>query len=139
MWLAGNPAAEAACPPPTRQGDRGMRTGPQRWVALVSWRCLWEITPLHRCARDGADGDGEEMRAGQEMVVRPPGPWDWPVPAAHRSPSSFRLATLTGRLEADQIEFRAPGHPAGLRFEVETWARPSSRFVEHPYPEKAGK
>ena len=52
-------------------------------------------------------GDEGVLRAGDEFVVRMPGPWDGPVRVAEVSPTSFRLATLAGHLEAGRIEFRA--------------------------------
>jgi hypothetical protein len=63
------------------------------------------------------------LQVGDEYVVRMPGPWDGPVRVVDRSPTSFRLATLRGHLEAGQIEFRARGEDAALRFEIESWAR----------------
>ena len=47
------------------------------------------------------------MEVGDEYVVRMPGPWDGPVRVVEVTPTSFRLATLDGHLEAGQIEFRA--------------------------------
>jgi hypothetical protein len=63
------------------------------------------------------------LQVGDEYVVRMPGPWDGPVRVVDRSPTSCRLATLRGHLEAGQIEFRARGEDAALRFEIESWAR----------------
>lgn len=171
-------------------------------VVLVSWRYLWQITPLHRSemrvhvdeqsqpeipeqlfdercqpdvagvgalyhrlfsvriedgARDATDlmvqvkedlnraaptevvrfhktrGGMDEMRLGDEFVVRMPGPWDGPVRVVGCGPDRFRFVTLRGHLEAGQIEFRAMGEGAALRFEIETWARPSSRLVNLLY------
>lgn len=66
---------------------------------------------------------------GDEFLVRMPGPWDGPVRVVARSPTSFRLATLRGHLEAGQIEFRAcRDHDGGLRFEIESRARPGDRL-----------
>jgi len=68
-----------------------------------------------------------EMCAGDEFVVRMPGPWDGPVRVIDVTPTSFRFATLKGHLEAGQIEFRAhDGQP--LQFEIESWARSGDRF-----------
>jgi len=55
-------------------------------------------------------------------------PWDGPVRVIHRTPRSFRFATLDGHLEAGQIEFRAEPAPEGLRFEIESWARSGDRL-----------
>jgi uncharacterized protein (UPF0548 family) len=49
-------------------------------------------------------------------------------------PRSFRLATLAGHLEAGQIEFRASSNEDGeVVFEIESWARSSSRLVNLLY------
>jgi hypothetical protein len=74
----------------------------------------------------GAD-DG--LRAGDEYVVRMPGPWDGPVRVVARESEWFRLATLEGHLEAGQIEFRVLDRgPDRLRFEIESWARSATRL-----------
>ncbi len=79
-------------------------------------------------------GDDEEMALGDEYVVRMPGPWDGPVRVIERSPRSFRFATLLGHLEAGQIEFRAgEGEHRELQFEIESWARSSSRLTNLLY------
>ncbi len=48
-------------------------------------------------------------------------------------PRAFRLATLTGHLEAGQIEFRARDEEQSLVFEIESWARSSSPLVNLLY------
>jgi hypothetical protein len=68
----------------------------------------------------GADG---RIAVGDELVVRMPGPWDGPVRVTSTTPLSFRLATLSGHLEAGQIEFRASQTDEMLGFEIESWAR----------------
>ncbi len=75
-------------------------------------------------------GEGDRMEVGDEYVVRMPGPWDGPVRVVHRTPTSFRFATLHGHLEAGEIEFRARCEDDGLVFEIESWARPGDR-VSH--------
>jgi hypothetical protein len=77
-----------------------------------------------------ARGDGDTMAVGDEYVVRMPGPWDGPVRVVHRTPTSFRFATLVGHLEAGEIEFRARCEDDELVFEIESWARPGDR-VSH--------
>jgi hypothetical protein len=80
------------------------------------------------------DGGHGGLSAGDEFVVRMPGPWDGPVRVIHAGPRSFRLATLIGHLEAGQIEFRvAPDGEGRLTFEIESWARSSSRLVNLLY------
>jgi hypothetical protein len=73
----------------------------------------------------GADG---RIAVGDELVVRMPGPWDGPVRVAETSPTSFRLVTLTGHLEAGQIEFRAVRANGMLQVDIESWARSGSRL-----------
>ena len=68
------------------------------------------------------------MAVGDEYVVRMPGPWDGPVRVVEVTPTSFRLATLDGHLEAGQIQFRAEGDGADIVFTVESWARSGDRF-----------
>jgi uncharacterized protein (UPF0548 family) len=63
-----------------------------------------------------------------------PGPWDGPVRVIAVDPLGFRLATLSGHLEAGQIEFRVRAdEPGALVFEIESWARSSSRLVHLLY------
>ena len=71
--------------------------------------------------------EGDRMEVGDEYVVRMPGPWDGPVRVVRRTPTSFRLATLAGHLEAGVIEFRARCEEDELVFEIESWARPGDR------------
>ncbi len=91
--------------------------------------------------RDGPlpQGPRTEGRAavGDEFVVRMPGPWDGPVRAVEVTPTSFRLATLTGHLEAGQIEFRAADDGGDLVFTIESWARSGDRLSQGPLPERA--
>jgi hypothetical protein len=73
----------------------------------------------------GAEGD---ISVGEELVVRMPGPWDGPVRVAAATATSFRFATLSGHLEAGQIEFRATQVGELLCFEIESWARSGDRL-----------
>jgi hypothetical protein len=80
------------------------------------------------------DESRRDMRIGDEYVVRMPGPWDGPVRVIEATPCSFRLATLTGHLEAGQIEFRVgPAGKGQMRFEIESWARSSGRVSNFLY------
>lgn len=82
-------------------------------------------------------GGGEGMAVGDEYVVRMPGPWDGPVRVVDLTPTSFRLVTLEGHLEAGQIEFRAsPAHRA-LDFVIESWARSGDRLSDLLYSQGA--
>jgi hypothetical protein len=74
-------------------------------------------------------GAGDQLRCGDELVVRMPGPWDGPVRVVRREPDSFRLATLAGHLEAGEIEFRAAQAGGTLSFEIESWARAGDRLA----------
>jgi hypothetical protein len=73
------------------------------------------------------------MNVGDEYVVRMPGPWDGPVRVAEVTPTSFRLATLAGHLEAGQIEFRAAREGDRLAFTIESWARSGDRLSDLLY------
>ncbi len=73
-------------------------------------------------------GRAGEMRVGDEFVVRMPGPWNGPVRVVSVTPTSFRLATLRGHLEAGQVEFRAADDHGDLRVSVETWATSGDRI-----------
>jgi Domain of unknown function (DUF1990) len=72
-------------------------------------------------------GNLHGMSAGDEFIVRMPGPWDGPVRVVETTATSFRFATLQGHLEAGQIEFRARDE-ANLVFEIESWARSGDRL-----------
>jgi len=72
-------------------------------------------------------GHERELRAGDEYVVRMPGPWDGPVRVIERTPTCFRLATLEGHLEAGQIRFQARDGEL-LEFTIESWARAGDRL-----------
>ncbi|MGD0063241.1 MAG: DUF1990 family protein [Streptosporangiaceae bacterium] len=78
-------------------------------------------------------GASDEMRRGDEFIVRMPGPWDGPVRVIHRDDTSFRLATLSGHLEAGEIEFRATSASGDLGFEIESWARAGDRLADVLY------
>jgi hypothetical protein len=71
----------------------------------------------------------DQLRCGEEFLVRMPGPWDGPVRVIRREPCSFRLATMEGHLEAGEIEFRAAQDGDALRFEIESWARAGDKLA----------
>src|SRR5690348_10551924 len=73
------------------------------------------------------------LSLGDEYIVRMPGPWDGPVRVVSCSPTSFRLVTLKGHLEAGQIEFRVRADHRSLHFEIESWARSGDRFADLLY------
>ena len=76
---------------------------------------------------------GSGMTAGDEFIVRMPGPWDGPVRVLEVEPCSFRLVTLTGHLEAGQIRFRAWEQDGRLQFRIDTWARSGDRLSDLLY------
>ncbi|MFR9727643.1 DUF1990 family protein [Saccharopolyspora sp. MS10] len=84
-------------------------------------------------ARFEPEGDHPGLRVGDDLVVRMPGPWDGPVRVLEVTPTSFRLATRPGHLEAGQIEFRAADVGELLRFEIESWARSGDRAAHLLY------
>lgn len=73
-------------------------------------------------------GDKGVLRAGDEFVVRMPGPWDGPVRVVEVTATRFRLITLAGHLEAGQIEFEARPDGDHLCFRIESWARSGDWF-----------
>ena len=75
--------------------------------------------------RKGTEG---RMTVGDEFTVRMPGPWNGPVRVVSVTPTSFRLATLDGHLEAGQIEFRAADETGDVVFTIESWARSGDRL-----------
>jgi uncharacterized protein (UPF0548 family) len=93
---------------------------------------LDRMAPSEFASFQRLDGDGP-LAVGDEYVVRMPGPWDGPVRAVAVTPTSFRLATLDGHLEAGQIEFRARAAHRSLVFEIESWARSGDRFSDAMY------
>lgn len=82
---------------------------------------------------DRVDGSSRAMLVGDELVVRMPGPWDGPVRVVARDDTSFRLATLSGHLEAGQIEFAARPVGEALEFSITTWARAGDRLSDLLY------
>src|SRR3712207_2114817 len=67
---------------------------------------LDRVAPSEFASFQKVEGDAP-LALADELVVRMPGPWDGPVRVIATAPTSFRLATLAGHLEAGQIEFRA--------------------------------
>jgi hypothetical protein len=78
-------------------------------------------------------GDKGRMQVGDEFVVRMAGPWDGPVRVVDVTPTSFRLATLRGHLEAGQIEFSAADEDGAVVVRIESWARSADRLAHVLY------
>jgi uncharacterized protein DUF1990 len=89
--------------------------------------CPLEVARFERPQAAGS------LTVGEEMKVRLPGPWNGPVSVIAVSDYSFRLATNHGHLEAGEIEFRARDADDDLVFEIESWARSSSRVSDFLY------
>ncbi|MGN6600099.1 MAG: hypothetical protein ACTHMW_12585 [Actinomycetes bacterium] len=77
-------------------------------------------------------GEGRAA-AGDEWVVRMPGPWDAPVRLRHREEQRFVLATLQGHMEAGSIEFAAHEQDDLLVFQIESWARSGDKLFDLLY------
>jgi hypothetical protein len=105
---------------------------PEELVALVSGDPD-RVAPTEFASFQKVHGDEGRMAAGDEFVVRMPGPWDGPVRVVEVTPTSFRLVTLAGHLEAGQIEFRASRDGDLLVFEIESWARSGDRLSDLLY------
>jgi hypothetical protein len=78
----------------------------------------------------GRDG---QMAVGDEYLVRMPGPWNGPVRVVETTPTSFRLVTLRGHLEAGQIEFGVAAEGDDLMFTIESWAASGDRLSKLLY------
>ena len=85
------------------------------------------FAPTEFASFQRVDGEDRPMSVGDDYVVRMPGPWDGPVRVVELTPTSFRLATLEGHLEAGQIEFRAADE-GDVVFTIESWARSGDRL-----------
>jgi uncharacterized protein DUF1990 len=114
----------------------------RRYLARIAGATMTAVELMHEIKRDpnrvapgglarflktaGPDG---VLHAGDEFLVRMPGPWDGPIRVVETTPTSFRFATLDGHLEAGQIEWRASDDAhGGLVFEIESWARAGDRL-----------
>jgi len=86
------------------------------------------VAPLALARFRKTAGPEWRMRQGDEFLVRMPGPWDGPVRAVEVTPTSFRLATLAGHLEAGQIEWRASDEGDRVVFQIVSWARAGDRL-----------
>ncbi len=103
----------------------GSTMAPEDVISRISAN-LNIVTPTELARFTKVSGE-RAMHVGDEYLVHMPGPWDGPVRVVEVTPTSFRLATLEGHLEAGQIEFRA-GVDDGLVFTIESWARSGDRL-----------
>lgn len=88
------------------------------------------VAPSEFATFQKLEGREGQLDTGHRYVVRMPGPWDGPVRVIAADATSFRLATLSGHLEAGQIEFRVSADYRSLWFEIESWARNGSRLSD---------
>jgi uncharacterized protein (UPF0548 family) len=109
----------------------GGHLGPEALMERIA-ADLDGIAPSEFATFQKLDGDGP-LALADEYVVRMPGPWDGPVRVIDVQPDSFRLATLTGHLEAGQIEFRARADYRAVEFTIESWARSGDRLSDLLY------
>lgn len=110
----------------------GSTLTPEELMAKMSAN-LDGVAPSEFATFQKVEGEKGDLSKGNRYTVRMPGPWDGPVRVVAVSPTSFRLATLPGHLEAGQIEFRARSDYRSLWFEIESWARSGDRFSDLLY------
>ena len=117
------------------------------WIAVTDEECDAEtlishilrepnaVTPTEMARFETFDGDhARDLEVGDELIVRLPGPWDGPVRVVERTPTSFRLVTLKGHMEAGQIEFATSYDNRGfLQFRIDSWARSGDRLFHVLY------
>jgi hypothetical protein len=111
---------------------RDSKYSPEELMALVRG-APDRVAPTEFASFQKVHGDEGRMAVGDEFVVRMPGPWDGPVRVVDVQPTSFRLATLAGHLEAGQIEFTARSEGDRVVFDIESWARSGDRFSDLLY------
>jgi hypothetical protein len=111
---------------------RGSALGPEELIGQIKAEPN-RASPTTFARFQRVQGEHGRLREGDEFVVRMPGPWDGPVRVIDVRPTSFRLATLVGHLEAGQIEFRASQEDGLLVFEIESWARSATPLVNLLY------
>jgi hypothetical protein len=107
------------------------RVGPEELMSELSFD-LNKASPSEFARFEKVLGREGALEVGDELVVRMPGPWDGPVRVLGVTPTSFRLGTLRGHLEAGQIEFSAMDE-AGFVFTIESWARSGDRLANLLY------
>ena len=111
---------------------RDSQSSPEELMALVSG-APDRVAPTEFASFQKVHGEEGRMAVGDEFVVRMPGPWDGPVRVVEVQPTSFRLVTLAGHLEAGQIEFTAGRDDDRLVFNIESWARSGDRLSDLLY------
>ncbi|MGH2974516.1 MAG: DUF1990 family protein [Solirubrobacterales bacterium] len=105
---------------------------PEQLMARMSEN-LDGVAPSEFATFQKLEGRKGQLDTGHRYVVRMPGPWDGPVRVIVADATSFRLATMSGHLEAGQIEFRVSTDYRSLWFEIESWARNADRLSDLLY------
>jgi hypothetical protein len=123
-------AADGVGPLFHRRYATRIRNARARPAELMTMLCgdLNVAAPTEFARFHKVSGDDGALAVGDEYVVRMPGPWNGPVRVIDRTPTSFKLATLRGHLEAGQIEFRVGEDAGKLVFWIESWARSGDRL-----------
>lgn len=87
-------------------------------------------SPVEVAVFDKTSGASRTLAIGDEYVVHMPGPWNCPVRVVEQTPVSFRFATMSGHMEAGEIEFQARDtEEGGLVFTIESSARSGDRLA----------
>ena len=91
-------------------------------------------SPVEVAEFEKTEGRPGEVAAGDEFLVRMPGPWLSPVRVDQVEARSFTFVTLDGHIEAGKIVFRAEPLDTGqLAFEIESVARSGNKLVDVLY------
>lgn len=94
-----------------------------------------QVAPTEMARFETMSGEpARDLDVGDELIIRLHGPWNGPVRVIERTPTSFRLATLQGHMEAGEIEFRTATDDRGfLEFCIESWTRSGDRLFHLLY------
>jgi len=106
---------------------RGAQLSPEELMTTMT-EDLDRMAPSTFATFQKMRGADDRIAVDDDYIVRMPGPWDGPVRVVDTTPTSFRLATLDGHLEAGQIEFRAWRVDGKLEVVIESWARSGDRL-----------
>ena len=94
-----------------------------------------EPSPQLLARFEKVEGDPAHLKPGDIFQIHITGPWNGPVRVDAVTPTSFRLITLEGHLEAGFIDFsaRAAGQPDTYVFRIESRARSADRLIDLVY------
>lgn len=92
------------------------------------------FSPQSMCRFEKTRGTGPEMKVGDEYQIHITGPWNGPVRVKKVTETSFTLVTLSGHIEAGEIQFRIVRIDSEkVRFEVESLARSHDALIDLMY------